>query len=961
MLWVADQFRFPALTPRHRVARTPDELALMVRCLQSAPERCFDFETNGLRYANKDKHPIGYGLGYIASDGLPYCWYVPVAHQTADQMAPHAAAKQAFEDALRGAESLIGHNLKYDLNVARAAGWFIDEDITLHDTMVQAYLIFERRRFRLESLAKSVPGCTFWDVDEMIQIHDDFTRERAKARKMTWKKDNPNIYKESYLSRYGHAEVPVALESEYCCRDVAHALLLDAAQRTLAQGHTPQRAYLYNNEMLLVRALADMEYEGQEVDAERLVGYADFLDCDLERRETELEMAFGARIDWANNNQLRDLLFGHLKITPLKHTREGLPAVDRESLLMIRDQHPGIAQISEYALRTKVRSVYTHALVFHQCDDLKIHCSFQQCGTVSGRLSCVASWTPITTQRGEVPVSDLRSGDRVWTHKKRWRSVRSVFTKGIERMYDVRFSTGHVLTCTMSHRLLCSDGEWRTLHECVKALGIEVGERGSCDESVPQDVEDHPADRGGVGNDVPQCSAHDQSEHPGGRTPGSEGSPVFGIQGWGSEPDEGEDGGGSPQLEGSVQGWLRLPDLSSQGTEGVRSSVGHGASFGTGTVGLARNDGHPSHRWESDEQRSGQSRIDDQGGPPNHPQSGVGHRVVSIEAIHSRGSLLVYDLEVDEDHSYLACGAFNHNSSEPNLQQIPSRNPELANPIREAFIVRPGRARIYADYSQIELRMLAWITGAHIFREAYESPAYDALCNRQISYEEYLKLRALEPEVDVHGDVAESTLHAERGAEDWKTKRSAAKIINFGVSYGMSYFGLMRNPDLHLTETEAKNYFDTFHHRTPEIARSKSDLFVKMLRRAGRGGIPEFTNWAGRTCHVPGLLSSNDAERASAQRSAFASLVQGAAGELTRFSIVALWLAKRRGKLPATATSTVHDEIQLDCDEADVVDAAFETRRSMEDQFRGLFDSTPIVADIEVTTTNWAEKKELAA
>lgn len=682
-LWVADQFRFPALSPRHRIARTPDELQFMVNCLTSAPDRAWDFETNGLRYANKGKHPIGYGLGYMASDGQPYCWYVPVAHETMDEMAPYDAAKRAFEDALKGAESFIGHNLKYDLNVARAAGWEVPERVLIHDTLVQAYLIFERRPFKLEHLAKTTPGCTQWDIDEMIQIHDGFTRDRAKVRKMTWKRDKANIYRESYLSRYGHAEVPVALESEYCCRDVAHSLLLDQAQRAQAQGHTPQRAYLYANEMLLVRALADMEFEGQEVDADALIRYADELDVDLELREDELAREFGATIDWANNNQLRDLLFDHLKITPLKQTRQGLAAVDRESLLLIRDQHPGISLLSEYSLRVKVRQAFTHGLVFHQCDDGKIHCSFKQAGTSTGRLS---------------------AGD-------------------------------------------------------------------------------------------------------------------------------------------------------------------------------------------------------------------------------------------------------------PNLQQIPSRNPELADPIRRAFIIQPGRARIYADYSQIELRMLAWITGAKVFREAYRSPVYDSLCEGKISYEDYIRYRKREPEVDVHGDVAENVLHAVRGSSDWKPKRSAAKIINFGVSYGMSHFGLMRNPDLHLSEDEAKDYFNTFHSRTPEIAKCKIDLFSKMLRRAGRGGVPQFTNWAGRTCHAPNLLSWDEGERASAQRSAFASLVQGSAGELTRFSIVALWKAKLCGKLPATATSTVHDEIQLDCDVQDVPYVAFEGRRAMEDTFRGLFGTTPIVADIEVTTTNWAEKE----
>ncbi len=89
----------------------------------------------------------------------------------------------------------------------------------------------------------------------------------------------------------------------------------------------------------------------------------------------------------------------------------------------------------------------------------------------------------------------------------------------------------------------------------------------------------------------------------------------------------------------------------------------------------------------------------------------------------------------------------------------------------------------------------------------------------------------------------------------------------------------------------------------------------------------------------------------------FASLIQGSAGELTRFALVKLWWAQKTGKLPAKTTTTIHDDIGLDCDVKDRRFVAYETRRLMED-FKGIFGPTPVVADLEVTETNWSEKRD---
>ena len=88
----------------------------------------------------------------------------------------------------------------------------------------------------------------------------------------------------------------------------------------------------------------------------------------------------------------------------------------------------------------------------------------------------------------------------------------------------------------------------------------------------------------------------------------------------------------------------------------------------------------------------------------------------------------------------------------------------------------------------------------------------------------------------------------------------------------------------------------------------------------------------------------------------FASLVQGSAGELTRFSLVRLWHLQQCGEIPGVTTSTVHDEIQVDCARSDMPEVARIVRREMED-FAGMFGTTPVVADLEATITHWADKE----
>ena len=182
------------MSPTHRIARTADELSVMVRCVSAAHERGFDFETDGLRYAN-GKHPIGYSLGYIDANGAPQCWYVPVAHLTGEQQVPLDVARRAFGDALRGAPFLIGQHVKFDINMGLWNGWEVPHDSGIHDVGVQAHLINENRSaWNLEALV-SDENCSPWgDAFAMKNGVEAYLKQRAKDWGLPLKKSNKFLW-----------------------------------------------------------------------------------------------------------------------------------------------------------------------------------------------------------------------------------------------------------------------------------------------------------------------------------------------------------------------------------------------------------------------------------------------------------------------------------------------------------------------------------------------------------------------------------------------------------------------------------------------------------------------------------------------------------------------------------------------------------------------------------------------
>jgi len=223
-------------------------------------------------------------------------------------------------------------------------------------------------------------------------------------------------------------------------------------------------------------------------------------------------------------------------------------------------------------------------------------------------------------------------------------------------------------------------------------------------------------------------------------------------------------------------------------------------------------------------------------------------------------------------------------SNEPNLQNIPIRTPE-GRRIREAFIAPPGSRIVSADYSQIELRIMAHISG-------------DASL-----------LRAFENGEDVHRATA-SEIFDVTPLEVTGEQRRYAKVINFGLIYGMSAFGVASN--LGIGRNAAQSYIDRYFQRYPGVARYMADT----REQAREKGYVETV--FGRRLWLPEINSPNGPRRQAAERAAINAPMQGTAADIIKLSMIAVqdWLEKQ--KLEAKMILQVHDELLIEVPEKEL-------------------------------------------
>jgi DNA polymerase-1 len=222
-------------------------------------------------------------------------------------------------------------------------------------------------------------------------------------------------------------------------------------------------------------------------------------------------------------------------------------------------------------------------------------------------------------------------------------------------------------------------------------------------------------------------------------------------------------------------------------------------------------------------------------------------------------------------------------TTSPNLQSIPIRT-ELGREIRSAFVAEQGARLISADYSQIELRILAHVSGEPKLREAFERGE------------------------DIHTATAAEVLGVEP-AKLTPAERSIAKMINFGIVYGISAFGLSEN--LEIPREQAQEYIDAYLARFPLV----QDFISRTIEQAERDGYA--TSLLGRRRPVPELRVRNRATRGFGERVAVNFVMQGSNADIIKVAMVAIERRLREEGRSARLVLQVHDELLLEAPDAE--------------------------------------------
>jgi DNA polymerase-1 len=234
-------------------------------------------------------------------------------------------------------------------------------------------------------------------------------------------------------------------------------------------------------------------------------------------------------------------------------------------------------------------------------------------------------------------------------------------------------------------------------------------------------------------------------------------------------------------------------------------------------------------------------------------------------------------------------------SSDPNLQNIPVRN-ELSRRIRAAFVAEPGHVLLSADYSQIELRILAHYSDDPALLEAFRTGE------------------------DVHTRTAAETFGVPKEGVTPDMRR-IAKVLNFGIAYGLSAFGLAQRLDL--PGAEAQGIIDRYFARYAGV-RGYIERAVDDARRTG-----ESRTLYGRARAMPEITARNPALRNAAERTAINTPIQGTAADIVKIAMIRVHAALAGERLRARLLLQVHDELVLEVPEGEIAAVVALVRREM--------------------------------
>ncbi|MFQ5420354.1 MAG: DNA polymerase, partial [Anaerolineae bacterium] len=275
---------------------------------------------------------------------------------------------------------------------------------------------------------------------------------------------------------------------------------------------------------------------------------------------------------------------------------------------------------------------------------------------------------------------------------------------------------------------------------------------------------------------------------------------------------------------------------------------------------------------------------------------------------------------IHTDYTQVGVSTGRLSSANPNLQNIPIRTLQ-GREIRRAFVAKPGWKLVAADYSQVELRVIAHIADDPGLKEAFAR------------------------DEDIHAATAATVLGIPL-AEVTKDQRRIAKTVNFGLAYGQSAFGLARTTGLN--QEEARSFINTYFENYPGV---KGYIEATKKMAADQGYVETLL---GRRRNFPGLHELKGPQRGRAEREAINMPIQGTSADIMKLAMIQLHQALQTQNFQARMLLQVHDEVVLEVPDAEVSQVVPLVRQVMVDAFEL---SVPLKVDVEVGQ-NWLEMEK---
>jgi DNA polymerase I len=238
-------------------------------------------------------------------------------------------------------------------------------------------------------------------------------------------------------------------------------------------------------------------------------------------------------------------------------------------------------------------------------------------------------------------------------------------------------------------------------------------------------------------------------------------------------------------------------------------------------------------------------------------------------------------------------------STNPNLQNIPIRS-DVGRPVRSCFVAEPGKLLVSCDYNQVELRVLAHVASEDVLREIFASGE------------------------DVHSATAAGIIGADPEAIT-PSERSKAKMVNYGIAYGLSAFGLADR--LNIEREEAATYIQRYFERFPAVKRFIDETIAEAEQRGF------VTTLMGRRRNIPELRSGNRQRRGLGERLAVNTVIQGTAADIIKLAMVRCHRALAEAGLETELVLQIHDELLFEGPESEIEAATELVRSEMVDAF----------------------------